>query len=117
MRHDDWRERVDDILEAVERIQNYTKGLDFQQFSHDQKTVDAVVRNITVIGEASHHVPDKVQAAAIRIPWADMRGMRNVVVHEYFGVSLPILWETIQHDLPPLVEPLRELRESASDVP
>jgi uncharacterized protein with HEPN domain len=106
----DWRERLDDILEAIERIRCYTEGVSFEQFAADGKTVDAVIRNLTVIGEASRHIPDDVQASAPQVPWADMRGIRNVVIHEYFGVSLPILWATVQQDLPPLVEPLQRLR-------
>ena len=109
MPHRDWRERLDDILEAIERIRRYAEGLSFEQFTGDCRTVDAVIRNLTVIGEASRHIPDDIQALAPHIPWADMRGIRNVVVHEYFGVSLPILWETVQNDLLPLVEPLRKL--------
>ena len=112
----EWRERLDDILEAVERIRRYTKGLSFEQFAGDPKTVDAVIRNLTVIGEASRHISSDVEALAPEIPWADMRGIRNVVVHEYFGVSLPILWETVRHDLPPLVEPLERLRAKADDA-
>lgn len=105
-----WLERVDDMLEAIDRIQQYTDGMSFEQFRDDAKTIDAVIRNLTVIGEAACHIPVEVEDAAGRVPWANMRGIRNVVVHEYFGVSLSILWETVQHDLQPLVEPLQCLR-------
>ena len=117
MRPDNWRERLDDILEAIERIRTYTEGMDLAEFSNDTRTIDAVVRNVTVIGEAARHIPDEVHARDATIPWADMRAMRNVVVHEYFGVSLPILWETVQRDLPPLVESLRRLRSKGCKSP
>jgi uncharacterized protein with HEPN domain len=87
----DWKQRIADILEAVERIQRYTSGMDLDSFSADDRTVDAVVRNITVIGEAARSVPDEVRRAHPEIPWDEMRGIRNVIVHDYFGVSLSIL--------------------------
>ncbi len=108
----DWRERLDDIIEAIDRILAYADGFTYEQFCDDQRTVDAVIRNLTVLGEAACHIPDDVQASTPTIPWADMRGIRNIVVHEYFGVSLAILWETVQRDLPGLVDPLQQLRTS-----
>ena len=109
----EWRERLDDILEAVERIINYTEGMDFDHFSSDPKTIDAVIRNLMVIGEGSKHIPEEIQARTQELPWVDMRGIRNVVVHEYFGVSNAILWETVRNDIPSLVEPLRKLIQEA----
>jgi uncharacterized protein with HEPN domain len=81
----------------------------FEEFVKDRRTVDAVVRNLTVIGEAASHIPDEVCRGSAGIPWGDMRAMRNFVVHEYFGVSDKIVWETIQQDLAGIVEPLRRL--------
>jgi uncharacterized protein with HEPN domain len=105
----DWKLRVADILDAIAAIQRYTSGMDYNTFASDRKTVDAVIRNITVIGEAARCVPTDVEAATIHIPWKDMREMRNVVVHIYFGVNKQILWDTIQVDLPPLVPILKKL--------
>lgn len=105
----DWRFRVQDMLHAIESIMSYTQGMDFEAFERDQRTVDAVVRNIIVVGEAATRIPDEVVLATPDIPWADMRAMRSFVVHEYFGVSARILWDTVQANLPPLVEPLRRL--------
>ncbi len=104
-----WQLRISDILQAIAKIQAYTSAMDFPRFAADEKTVDAVVRNITVIGEAARAVPDAVVTAHPEIPWQDMRGMRNVVVHAYFGLNLQILWDTIQNDLRPLVSPLQAL--------
>jgi len=108
----DWVFRIEDILRAVESIRAYTDDMDFESFARDRRTVDAVVRNLTVIGEASAHIPAAVCRAHPELPWGDMRAMRNLVVHEYFGVSDRIIWNTIRDDLPPLVEPLRALRHS-----
>ena len=76
----DWRLRVQDILEAIAAIQGYTAGMEYSVFTRDRRTVDAVLRNITVIGEAASRIPEAIQAASPDIPWADMRDMRNIVV-------------------------------------
>ena len=83
--------------------------MDYPAFTHDRKTMDAVLRNITVIGEAASRVPETIQGESPEVPWADMRDMRNVVIHEYFGINKQILWDTIQTDLPPLAAPLQVL--------
>ena len=105
--------RIEDILEAIERVFRYTAGMDEKAFAEDEKTVDAVIRNMTVIGEAARFIPQEVEANYTHIPWAKMRGFRNVVVHEYFGVSTAILWQTVQANLPPLVPELRQILEEA----
>lgn len=104
-------DRIGEILEAIDKIERYTEGMDLDGFRADERTIDAVLHNLTVIGEAANHVPDEVQTRHPGIPWKRMRGMRNVVVHEYFGVSLEIIWETVWNDLPPLVPRLRTLLE------
>ena len=96
------RLRIEDMLEAVERIQRYTAGMTFEAFSEDHRTIDAVVRNFEVLGEAARHVDDDLAGQAPEVPWADVRGMRNVVMHEYFGVDLTTVWKTVSDDLAPL---------------
>lgn len=96
-------------MEAVEKIRRYTEGMTFEKFMADEKTVDAVIRNITVIGEAARQVPEEIQVSHPDIPWMEMRGIRNVIVHEYFGVSRDILWRTVQEDLPRLVLSLKKM--------
>ena len=97
-----WMMRFEDILEAIERIQHYTAELSYDQWQDDQKTKDAVVRNIEIIGEAANHIPTEIQEHFIEIPWNKMRGIRNVLIHEYFGVDAEVLWKTVQDDLPEL---------------
>jgi len=111
----DFTVRVTDILEAIEKIQRYTRDMSFDDFRSDEKTVDAVVRNVTTIGEAARYVPDEVAEKHPHVPWKEMRDIRNVVVHEYFGISLKILWETIQNDLPPLLDMLKKLVADEAD--
>ena len=108
----DWTIRIEDILESIGKIHRYLEGLTFDQFSADDRTVDAVVRNFGIIGEAVLHVPEDIRLAHPELPWPQMRGLRNLVIHEYFGISLEILWDTAQKDLPPLVDPLRQLLET-----
>lgn len=106
----DWRVRIDDILEAIDRIRRYTRGLDEAAFCADDRTVDAVVRNLEIIGEAAKKVPADVARRHSSIPWNRMAEVRNVLVHEYHSVDPAIVWSTIHHDLPPLVGPLREMQ-------
>lgn len=87
----------------------YTEGMDEASFAEDEKTVDAVLRNMTVIGEAARAVPLEVEKRYPNVPWEKMRGFRNVVVHEYFGVSVPLLWRTVRVNLPPLVPDLERI--------
>lgn len=108
----DWKMRIRDILDAITAAQEYTKDMKYEVFVADRKTVDAVLRNLIVIGEAANHLEDDIISAHPSIPWRDMRDMRNFVVHEYFGISDKILWDTVQNDLPPLIPFLRRLLET-----
>jgi uncharacterized protein with HEPN domain len=105
--------RLRDIAEALERIRPYCDGLTFEQFSEDSRTVEAVQFNFIVIGEAARHLPDDLVAQHPGLPWAEMRGLRNIVTHAYFAVSLEILWQTISSDLPPLEPAIQALLDEA----
>jgi len=109
-----WVHRIDDIIESIEKILRYTEALSQEQFQSDDRTRDAVIRNLTVIGEAARHIPDSVRQAHGTLPWREMTSIRNIVVHEYFGVSDEILWVTIQVDLPSLLHSLRAVRAEES---
>lgn len=112
LRFRDWRFRVRDILAALEAIGEYTEGMTFEAFVADRRTRDAVVRNLMTMGEAIRWIPDPILDAHPDVPWRVMRGVRNVVVHEYFGVDVSILWQTVHHDLPPLLPKLRAVLET-----
>jgi uncharacterized protein with HEPN domain len=105
----DWKERVEDILDAIAEIRAFIDGMDFQAFQKDVKTLKAVELDFIVIGEAANQIPDEVEARNPQVPWLLMRAMRNRLVHVYFSVSAQLLWDTIQKDLPALVPPLVEL--------
>lgn len=109
-----WLFRIEDILTAISTVRKYVAGMTYEDFVADRKTVDAVVRNLIIIGEAAVHIPEEICQSHQSIPWPDMRAMRNFVVHEYFGVSDKILWDTVQLDLPPLEPLLTEMHEKYS---
>ena len=105
----EWRLRITDILDAIARIQRYTADLTEDAFVNDERTRDAVIRNLEVIGEASRHVPDEIKAGHPEIPWRSMLDMRNFAVHQYEQINLGIIWSTIQDDIPPLVPRLQRI--------
>ena len=104
-----WSMRVEDILACIQKIKAYTQGLTYEQFSADEKTVDAVIRNLEIIGEAAGFIPLEIQERYPELAWLEMRGMGNIMAHEYFGVSLPIIRRAIERDLLPLAEGLNKL--------
>jgi uncharacterized protein with HEPN domain len=95
------------MLQSIELIREYTQDITQSEFQSDQKTIDAVLRNLEIIGEAARHVPDTVTKAHPDIPWNEMRAIRNIVVHEYFGVNLNIIWHTTQVNLPSIIDKLK----------
>jgi uncharacterized protein with HEPN domain len=103
----DWKFRIEDILEAIEDINTITEYLTYEAFSHDTKTIKAVLYNIAILGEAAKHIPEEIKKQYSLVPWREMGDMRNMVIHEYFGVDIDILWETIRQELPPLVPHLK----------
>ena len=98
-----------DILAASEQAQQFVAGMDLAAFWSDAKTQFAVIRALEIIGEAARHIPTAVQQRYPQVPWADKRGMRNVLVHEYFGVDTQVLWRTVQEDIPPLSIEIRKI--------
>ena len=109
-----WRERIRDMLDAVAEITAFTQGIDLDAFQDDAKTIRAVELNFIIIGEAAGHIPDEVQRAHPEIPWHLMRAMRNRLVHAYFSVDPQIVWDTIYHDLLPLVPLFEALLQASS---
>lgn len=93
---------ISDIITSITNIEEYVQGMTLEVFIHDKKTIDAVIRNLEVIGQAARNMPQEIVAQYPEIPWKEMVSMRNKVLHEYFGVDLDILWKTIQEDLPAL---------------
>lgn len=100
---------IQDILEAITRIEQYTKELTYDEFTKDNKTIDATIRNFAVIGEAAKNIPATLKKKHNEIPWRRMAGMRDKIIHQYFGVDPKILWNTAKTDLPTIKPLLKKL--------
>lgn len=109
MTHKDWRVRVEDMLEAIDRIGRYVDGMTARDFVADDRTQDAVIRNLEVLGEASKRIPAAIAHRHAEIPWSRIGDMRNILVHEYHSVDPEIILDAARNDLPPLVAPLKAL--------
>ena len=100
--HRDFRVHLEDILGAIGKIKRYTKELSKQGFAGDDKTLDAVVRNLEVIGEAVKQLPADLRSREPGIDWQKIAGLRDILIHQYFGIDVDILWDIIQNKLPAL---------------
>ena len=110
-----WQLRAQDILSAAERILEVTAGRTAAEFGEDVSLQESVLFNLIVIGEAARHIPEPVRQRCPDVPWLDVAGMRNVIAHGYFDVDIPIVWRTVQDDLPQLMSSLRSVL-AASDA-
>lgn len=100
---------LSDIKNCIKNIEEFTRGYTFVDFFDDQKTIDAVVRNLEIIGEATKNIPDEFKKKHHEIPWKQIMGMRNKVIHEYAGVDTEIIWQTIKQDIPDLKQKMRRI--------
>ncbi len=100
---------LSDILESIDRVTQYIEGLSFDAFSDDQKSIDAVVRNLEIIGEAANRLPDEFKEKHPEVEWHKVVGLRNRIIHDYFGIDLEIIWQIIHSDLPALRQTLSKI--------
>lgn len=98
----DYGDYLNDILDAIDETAEFTEGMSFEAFARDRKTINAVVRSLEVLGEAAKRIPDDLRAQWPDVPWKRMAGMRDKLIHEYFGVDLSIVWTVIKDELPPI---------------
>ncbi len=103
------KDYLSDIQDAIQRILAYTEGLSYEQFLADRKTQDAVIRNLQVIGEAVKKLSASIRKAHARVPWKTMAGMRDRIVHEYFGINCDVVWTVARQELPRLVPEIESL--------
>ena len=101
---------VEDMLNALRKIHLFSEGLDYAAFFRDEKTIDAVVRNLEILGEAARQMPEEFISSHPEVPWRTIAGLRNRIVHDYFGLDLDIVWQIIQNDLAPLQTQLKMLQ-------
>jgi uncharacterized protein with HEPN domain len=101
---------LDDICEAIDRIEQYTGGMSFDTFSKDQKSIDAVVRNLEIVGEAANRLPAEFKDTHSKVEWHKVVGLRHRIVHEYFGIDFQIVWQILQKDLLSLRQAISQIR-------
>ena len=99
---------LEDMLANAERAIRFSEGMDYDSFAKDEKSIYAVIRAIEIIGEASQKIPGNVKNKYTEVPWREIASMRNKLVHEYFGINIQVVWQTIREDLPALTSTLRE---------
>ncbi len=109
-----WRWRVYDLLDALDRIVDYTAPHDRHSFRNDEQAVDAVLRNLSRLGETTKFIPQSQEDRHPEVPWALLRDIRNLVAHDYFGTDLDLVWQTARYELPKLRPTLQALAEGGS---
>ena len=107
----DYKVYMEDILKAAEKVIKYTAGLSPEDFVRDEKTLDAVVRNLEIIGEAVKNVPEDIRKQFPHIEWKKIAGLRDILIHEYFGIDVEIVWDVITNKLPSLKREVRKILE------
>ncbi len=113
----DWRIYIQDMIAFSQKVLSYTEGLDQEAFIADERTYDATLRNLELIGEAASHIPNEVREAHPRIQWRGIIGTRNRVAHGYLGIDDDVVWDIIQTDIPNLLPALQNLLDTTREDP
>lgn len=100
---------LEDILDSINAINSYTQNLTYEDFSSDRKTYSATIRELEIIGEAVGKLPDEIKNQHPEVEWRDIKGMRNLLIHEYFGVDLEIVWKVVKDDIPQLKQTVKNI--------
>jgi uncharacterized protein with HEPN domain len=107
---------LNDIHESINKIDTYTQGIEFDSFCFNEMMFDAVIRNLEIMGEASRNLPDELKSKYPEIPWRQMIGVRNILIHEYFGIDNTIIWEIIKKNLPEIKPLILKAIQEEGDI-
>lgn len=110
----DWRLYWDDMVASCEKILRYAEGMDYDGFRQDEKTYDAVVRNLEIVGEAAKNLPAEAKDKVPHLEWRKIAGLRDVIAHAYFGIDDAIVWDVVDQKVPALLAALRKVRTNDS---
>jgi uncharacterized protein with HEPN domain len=109
----DYRLYVKDIVAAIDSIHEFVAGMDSAAFQADDKTASAVVRKLEIIGEATKQIPETMRQSYPEVPWKEMAGMRDKLIHSYFGIDYGLVWRTINERLPQVKRELERILQNA----
>lgn len=107
---------LSEMIDAVDAIEDFTHGMDREDFLCDAKTESAVVRQFEILGEAAKAIPENIKALVPNLPWSKIAGMRDRLIHAYFIVDYNLVWDTLENELPILKEKLEKLRSELKEV-
>jgi uncharacterized protein with HEPN domain len=102
---------VDHILDCIRKINEFSKGLSLKEFKKNELVQDAIIRNVEIIGEASKKITPKTKQTYYNIPWQEIAGMRDKLIHDYLGVDVGVVWKTIKEDIPTLEKLISEIKK------
>ena len=110
-----YKDYILDAITSIQEIEEFTKGMRFETFVKDKKTINAVIRSLEVMGEAVKKIPSEIRKKYPEIPWKYIAAMRDKLIHEYHGVDLEIVWEVTEKEIPPLKAKFEKILEELKD--
>lgn len=111
MKKAEFLDYIDDMLDAISKIEKFLSDFDFETFSKDDKTQFAVIRALEIIGEASKKIPNNIKISYSNVPWREISGMRDKLIHDYFGVDIDVVWKTAVEDIPSVLNSLNQIKQ------